>query len=138
MREQLLGYLLGALDGPEHDQVKRELQRDPQLQRELQRLEDELAPLESQRWQPDPPAGLVERTCQLVSQFRRGQGVGWLYRGRGRMGNVTETAPATRCCSLVDMVVAAGIFFCSGDLLFPCDRQQSTRFASGGVRSQST
>ena len=27
MREHLLGYLLGALDGPEHDQVKRELQR---------------------------------------------------------------------------------------------------------------
>ena len=39
MREHLLGYLLGALDGAEHDEVKRELERNPQLRRELQQLE---------------------------------------------------------------------------------------------------
>ena len=134
MREQLLGYLLGALDGPEHDQVKRELQRDPQLQGDLQRLEDELAPLESQRWQPEPPAGLVERTCQLVSKFRCGRGTHWLHLARGSMRDLTETAPATRGGSLVDMVVAAGIFFAAAIFFFPAiasSRHDSRRVACG-------
>ena len=44
MREDLLGYLLDALEPSEQEQVERELQRSPQLRDELQRLRAQLAP----------------------------------------------------------------------------------------------
>ena len=43
--EDLLGYLLGALDGAEHEKIRQKLQTDPQLQSVLSELEDRLSPL---------------------------------------------------------------------------------------------
>ena len=39
MQENLLGYLLGALDGPEHEKVRLQLENDSQLRAELAELE---------------------------------------------------------------------------------------------------
>ena len=65
-REQLLGHLLGALDPPEQELLSARLEGDPELQRELELLRGQLAPLEAARCQPSPPPGLAERACRFV------------------------------------------------------------------------
>ena len=69
MQDDLLGYLLGALDGPEHDRVKQELENNEALREQMLELEHGLEPLEDVRWDFDPPAGLAASTSQLVAQF---------------------------------------------------------------------
>ena len=56
--QQLLGYLLEALEEDERRQIEAQLRRDPELRAELGRLRGCLEPLESS-WRPVcPPAGL--------------------------------------------------------------------------------
>jgi hypothetical protein len=66
-REQLLGYLFGALEESERESVERELIESPEWRRELAQLRESLKPL----WvaQPDfePPPGLAAQTCRLVA-----------------------------------------------------------------------
>lgn len=120
MREHLLGYLLGALDGSEHELVKRQLENDPQLRCELQQLELRLVPLEGERWQHDPPPGLAQRTCELVSRYRRGVKAPWLSPARGSSPSEAERAGSVRTgCRMADVVVAAGIFFAAAMFFFP-------------------
>jgi anti-sigma-K factor RskA len=68
-REQLLGYLFGALEESERESVASQLAQDPNLRRELARLHQRLEPLGGT--QPDfmPPAGLAKRTCRLVESY---------------------------------------------------------------------
>jgi hypothetical protein len=68
MHEDLLGYLMGALDADERARVEAELAKSPQLRMELARIRRCLEPLESIREAADvdPPAGLVERVCDAV------------------------------------------------------------------------
>jgi len=67
VREQLLGYLLGALEESERESVEKQLRRNPKLRRELARVRTTLRPF----WisQPDyvPPPDLATRTCQWVA-----------------------------------------------------------------------
>ncbi len=64
--QQLLGYLLGALEEDERRQVEAQLRDDPAMRAELARLRQCLEPLE-QSWQPVcPPPGLWQRTCRFV------------------------------------------------------------------------
>ena len=49
MREQLIGYLLSALEPDEHQIVEAQLSRDPQLKRELELLSRSLQPLACDR-----------------------------------------------------------------------------------------
>ncbi|MCU0963217.1 MAG: hypothetical protein MUF48_24250 [Pirellulaceae bacterium] len=71
MHEDLLGYLLGALDADEQRRIEARLAVDPELQRELERLRGCLEPLAGLAEDVDPPAGLAERT--LASIDRRDQ-----------------------------------------------------------------
>ena len=47
MREDLLGYLLNALDEAERQRVFEALQKDPQLRQELETLRRDLRPLDA-------------------------------------------------------------------------------------------
>ena len=47
MREDLLGYLLGALNAAEQQRIESRLAADPQLRRELHRLQRCLEPLDA-------------------------------------------------------------------------------------------
>ena len=72
-REQLLGYLLGALDEAEQDALERQLRRDPRLRRELSEMREKIQPLEEDedtQFDFPPPPGLAFRTCQLVAAAR--------------------------------------------------------------------
>jgi hypothetical protein len=115
MRDQLIGYLLGALEPSEHEQVEVQLGRDPQLRRELDVLSRCLDPLAVDKEHLVPPAGLAHRTCEFVAaqaQVTLAPAGGFL---RSRW-------------TLADLVVAAGIFFAAATLFFPALNQ--SRFAA--------
>ena len=76
MREELLGYLLGALDADEQAQVEERLRNDPRLRRELEQLRRLTEPLEDAYADVDPPPGLARRTmaaldCQQGEKVER-------------------------------------------------------------------
>jgi hypothetical protein len=71
-REDLLGYVLGALDAPEHEQITNCFQAHPELEIELNRLHARLEPLDFCRSAPaDFPVGLARRTCEAVARASR-------------------------------------------------------------------
>ncbi len=66
MQEDLLGYLLGALDADEMQRIECELHRSPALRRRLQTLRCSLAPLEAVEQDVEPPADLVESVWSAI------------------------------------------------------------------------
>jgi hypothetical protein len=71
MREDLLGYLLGALDADEQCRIEGELANNPRLRLALERLRQCLEPLESVHEAADvePPAGLAQRVCDAIDAY---------------------------------------------------------------------
>jgi len=67
MREQLLGYVLGALEEDETRQLEDHLARDGRLRRELVLLRRSLRPLKALEREFPPPTRLAARTCALVA-----------------------------------------------------------------------
>lgn len=117
MREQLLGYLLEALDADEREDVEAQLKRDPCLQRELELLHESLEPLRAAEQRFEPPTGLAERTLQSVLQRASGGTAGPLVPA------AREPLVASRRWSLSDLAVAAGIILAGSMLLFPAIQQ---------------
>ena len=68
MREDLLGYLLGALDPDERCRIESELARSPQLRGELRKLRQHLEPLETLNQEVEPPEHLVEGVEALIAR----------------------------------------------------------------------
>jgi hypothetical protein len=66
-QEQLLGYLLDALEDDERQQLHNDLARDPQLRQQLESLRAVLGPMEPGREPLEAPPGLARRTCQHVA-----------------------------------------------------------------------
>ncbi len=70
-REDLLGYLLGALDVEESTQVEQAIRQDESLRHELEQIKRSLAPLDAERDATfDPPPGLADRTLAHVEAHR--------------------------------------------------------------------
>ncbi|MGL4594472.1 MAG: hypothetical protein ACRCUY_07050 [Thermoguttaceae bacterium] len=65
-REQLLGYLLNALDDVEMARLEREIVRHPALRAELGHLRVEIFPLTKLEDSVEPPVQLAKRTCQHI------------------------------------------------------------------------
>lgn len=65
--EQLLGYLLGALEDDEQQDLREQLSRDEDLRRELALLRELIRPLERTRPSVAAPAQLARRTCRFVA-----------------------------------------------------------------------
>lgn len=121
--EQLLGYVLGALDRREHDEIERLVAQRPELADQVARIASCLSPLESCRATPAPPSGLVQRTCSWVFEHLaepQPEAVdAFPSPTPAAMGPRYEYAEAARGWTLADMVVAAGIFLAAGMLFFP-------------------
>ena len=66
MREDLLGYLLGALDEEESARVQAALESDPALAAECAHLEQVIAPLSEDEAWIEPPGRLADRTLAFV------------------------------------------------------------------------
>lgn len=67
MREDLLGYLLGALDDEEMARISAALIEDPGLRQMLEELAINLRPLDEAHDLYEPPAGLIERTVGAIA-----------------------------------------------------------------------
>lgn len=121
VQERLLGYVLGALDDAERQQVEESLRDDPQMQRELTRAKTSLKVLDAARWDPSPPPGLAERTCRLVASHPRPA-------RRPAMSPVLATAAWAGGIRWPDMAMAAAVCVVSSLLIAPAI--QHTRFQS--------
>jgi hypothetical protein len=67
MDNNLIGYLLNALDPDEHRRTEEYLRDNADARRKLEILRVALTPLSVDRAQPEPPTGLVERTMACLS-----------------------------------------------------------------------
>lgn len=112
-REQLLGYLLGALERAEQEQVEQELATNPRLREELTEMKATLDKVGlSDPAEPiEPPAGLAERTCQFVAELSEEPTVA-LHPERG-------TGSGYPSYTLTDVLVAASVLVMLGALIFP-------------------
>ncbi|HTU23125.1 MAG TPA: hypothetical protein VMG10_34130 [Gemmataceae bacterium] len=70
MEENLVGYLLNALDDEPHQQVEASLQESPELRARLELLERGLDPLAADRGTPEPHPGLVLSTLARIAEYQ--------------------------------------------------------------------
>ena len=111
-REQLLGYLLGALERAEVEQVERELAVNAELRAELAEIRAALdrVGMNEPPEPVEPPAGLVDRTCQFVADTCD-QPV--LLPAEHSSGATSQTY------SITDVLVAASVMLVLSALVFP-------------------
>ena len=141
MREQLLGYLLGALEDTEREQVEAALKVNRDLQRELELLSQGLEPLRLLPADYPPPPYLTERTCQFIAAFsiqslagaplpgqRDGVGLPPDKASSGRVPQDPTPLPASfhteppgpsARWSAADIMVVFGVFLCASVLFVP-------------------
>lgn len=119
MDENLVGYLLNALDPDTHRQVESHLRTDPEAQRRLEVLRRALRPLAADAEEEEPPPGLWVRTLGHVAhdQCRRraadappaGRAAYRALPRAPRPGG--EAEPARSWWRRADVLVAAGVLF---------------------------
>jgi prepilin-type processing-associated H-X9-DG protein len=104
MSSDLIGYSLDALGPQEQDALEAQLDLDPQLRQELDRLRKDMVPLS---WDDpvEPPAGLAERTIDRVERFQ-------LSRWREWSGGAGKSRP-------VDWMVATAVLGVAAMLVLP-------------------
>ncbi len=119
-REQLLGYLLGALDDDEQHHVETRLNREPELLRSLESVQRSLEPLERVPRFYEPPVGLASRTCRMAMAER----------GRAAPLPQLSPCPASRRGSqglrFADLAIGLAILLAAAALIAPA--VQSSRF----------
>ncbi|HWB00155.1 MAG TPA: hypothetical protein VG713_16795 [Pirellulales bacterium] len=101
--QQLLGYLMGALDACEQRALEERLRREPELCRQLERLRACLAPLSDDE-PPPPPTGLAARAFSYVM---------------ARVGPCEGQFAACNAWRPQDIVVASFIVITLAMLVFP-------------------
>ena len=146
-REQLIGYLLGALDDDEREDLESQLNSDPELRKELLRLDWSLAPLDQVQSNFEVPSDLVRRTCELV-QFHAQQPAAILHRkesvGRAEevesnsdgfvpLGDLQKSDQGVRF-RWVDLIAAAAVAATAALLIIPA--VHSRKIQSGVVLCQ--
>lgn len=128
MREDLIGYVLNALDADEQQRIENELAHDPQLREELARVRRCLEPLESAWDETDPPAGLADRTCAAIEEHEQ-------IHGPSPVGLARIRAAAGLCLrnySLADCLVLTLVLLIAFTLLMPAivnSRYQARKLA---------
>lgn len=128
MSEDLIGYLLNALDADEQQRIENELARDPQLREALAQLRRCLEPLESTWDETDPPAGLADRTCAAIEQHEQVHGPSPASVSRIR----AAAGLCLRSYSLADCLVLSLVLLIAFTLLMPAivnSRYQARKLA---------
>lgn len=112
MDENLVGYLLNALEPDEHRQVERYLEERPEARRHLELLRHALQPLALDRDLVEPPADLASRTVARA----RGQAAPQILPSFPSRRGV---APPRSWWRRADVLVAASLLLLLGLLLPP-------------------
>ncbi len=68
-QEELLGYVLGALDADQQRELQQKIDNDPQLDEKLIEVKSQLMPLELLDESSGSRPGLARRTCEMVASF---------------------------------------------------------------------
>jgi hypothetical protein len=110
MDENLVGYLLEALDPDERRAVDARLRDDPEARARLEALRPLLAPLAADADPPEPPPGLALATLARVAEYARGGLPKAPQPSRRQVG-----APR-RGLRLADLAVAAALLLLAGGL----------------------
>ncbi len=111
MRQNLLGYLLSALEPEENEQVEASLKADDRLRQDTELLRRGLLPLAYDEDLIEVPDGLAERVCRCVADHA--------CRVTPRSAIHEPPAALSRGWSLQDLFVAAGIVVAASLLFFP-------------------
>jgi hypothetical protein len=111
MDENLIGYLLNALDESDRRQVEAHLRQHPESQARLEILRRALPPLAVDAEAPAPPAGLVLRTLARVAEVRA--------RPLPKAPPPKRTAAAWRGPRRADLLAAAVLLIFLGALTGP-------------------
>jgi hypothetical protein len=111
--ENLLGYVLHALDDDEARDLDQRLRDDPVLRSRADRLRKALEPLASDMDTPEPPAGLWTRALGRIAEYQCQQLPATPFPRASR--NQASSRPRWR---RPDVLVAAGMLICIG-LLIP-------------------
>ena len=70
MDQELVGYILNALEPDEQERVRQELRRSPQAQQKLEVLRQAVEPLAYDAEPPEPPEDLLLSTLRRVGRYR--------------------------------------------------------------------
>jgi prepilin-type processing-associated H-X9-DG protein len=126
-REQLLGYLLGALDAAESRQVEAELDQNPALRVEMARYQELLSRLgmDEEPEEFEPPRGLADRTVDFVAE--NGDAATVASSALTSPVRLSPSGPVQgdsgRNYSFTDILVACSVLLTFGALLFPTINQ---------------
>lgn len=71
-QEDLLGYVLGALDAQEHRDLQQVIDQNPELEEQLLQIKTSLMPLDALDT-AGPRTGLARRTCEAVASWQKQQ-----------------------------------------------------------------
>ena len=122
MRHDLVGFVVGALEANEHEEVQQKLEKDPQLKQHLSLVERGLEPLAWDRDKVVPPAGLASRTCEYIANLdSTGKTNLTCVESDGALtpASQTEASGGVRRWTVADFVVAAGVCLAAACLFFP-------------------
>jgi hypothetical protein len=129
MRDLLVRYLLGELDSDQRQLLEEQLQKSPELRRELEYLRSCLPTGEEPRLS-GPPLGLAERTVDRISDIAAGEPLDddeAADRARAERALVAsyavEPSLGLPSWSLADLTVAGGVFLAVSMLFLPALRQ---------------
>ncbi|HEV8062975.1 MAG TPA: hypothetical protein VGP68_24050 [Gemmataceae bacterium] len=125
LEENLVGYLLHALDPDEQRQVERAIQEDPQLRRRLELLEQALQPLAADREHPQPPADLRYRVLAQVAEDRLSQPL------RLKAPPLSSEGVGKSWWRRADVLAAAVLLIVVGPLLAPAISYAKSRYQIG-------
>src|SRR5208282_4177094 len=125
VRQQVLDYLLGALDDSEVEAVKARLESDPVYRQAAHWARGDMVRLQDIRRPVRPPPRLAERTCDFLFDPARRLRAAM----RPRPMTPAPAASQSRCgLNWADVAVAAVIFVIAGLLVLPAIN--GTRFQS--------
>lgn len=118
MRDELIGYLLDAIEPDERAAIEQKLADSPELRSELALLSRALEPLEAGSEPYAPSPRLAQRTCEFVAHQAM-----IVSRAGGEMPPADVPAVRSRRWSFADLAVAVGIFIAGSAVLFPAINQ---------------
>ena len=120
MRDDLVGFVVCALDETEHTEIQQKIDSNELLRRQVQLARQSLRPLEHDSDIVHPPKRLAERTTQMIADYAQdGSPPSPPATGSLSSAPPTDMFSDNRSWTMSDFVVAAGVCVAAACLFFP-------------------